>query len=161
MAGSVEAGDDALQDGFAKALVSLHQFRGEGSLEAWIWRIRLNEARDTRRKPASLPIDDAAQIAAPSLDDELARNALAWPAEKRAFDVDLPAVPGRAVAPCERVIAPEGAGWLVDVSGFWVGACGDGCAPVPAPHPDETSAVIAQTVVTGWTRLTTCEPTRP
>jgi RNA polymerase sigma-70 factor, ECF subfamily len=39
---------DAVQDGFARALRSLKKFRGEASLDAWVWRIVLNAAHDAR-----------------------------------------------------------------------------------------------------------------
>lgn len=37
-----DAALDVVQDGFARALRQRRSFRGEGSLEAWIWRIVLN-----------------------------------------------------------------------------------------------------------------------
>jgi RNA polymerase sigma-70 factor, ECF subfamily len=39
---------DAVQDGFAHALRSLHTFREDAPLEAWVWRIVVNAARDLR-----------------------------------------------------------------------------------------------------------------
>lgn len=48
--GSAETAADMVQEGFARALRHRHEFRGEGSLEAWVWRTVLNVARtDTRR----------------------------------------------------------------------------------------------------------------
>jgi RNA polymerase sigma factor (sigma-70 family) len=44
--GSREAGLDAVQDAFALAVHRRGQFRGKGSLEAWIWRIVVHRARD-------------------------------------------------------------------------------------------------------------------
>lgn len=85
IAGSVEAGDDALQDGFAKALVNRAQFRGDGSLEAWVWRICINEARDARGKPTSLPLEDAAHLTAPAIerDPALAAAIRGLPSRRR------------------------------------------------------------------------------
>ena len=37
--GSVESARDVVQDAFARALQKQDGFRGEGSLEAWVWRI--------------------------------------------------------------------------------------------------------------------------
>ncbi len=37
--GDEASGHDAVQDGFAQALREHHFFRGEGPLEAWVWRI--------------------------------------------------------------------------------------------------------------------------
>lgn len=50
IAGSEGAGLDAVQDGFAQALTSLAQFRGEAPLEAWVWRIVVNAATSQRRR---------------------------------------------------------------------------------------------------------------
>jgi RNA polymerase sigma-70 factor (ECF subfamily) len=47
--GDGEAALDVVQDGFALALRRRMSFRREGSLEAWLWRIVLNVARDRRR----------------------------------------------------------------------------------------------------------------
>jgi RNA polymerase sigma-70 factor (ECF subfamily) len=47
--GDGEAALDVVQDGFALALRRRMSFRSEGSLEAWLWRIVLNVARDRRR----------------------------------------------------------------------------------------------------------------
>jgi RNA polymerase sigma-70 factor (ECF subfamily) len=44
-----EASLDVVQEGFALALRRRGSFRREGSLEAWLWRIVLNVARDQRR----------------------------------------------------------------------------------------------------------------
>jgi RNA polymerase sigma factor (sigma-70 family) len=52
IAGDAESGRDAVQDAFAKALRKRRRFRGEGTLEAWVWRIVVNAARDAdRRRP--------------------------------------------------------------------------------------------------------------
>jgi RNA polymerase sigma factor (sigma-70 family) len=40
---------DAVQDGFALGLDHRRRFRGDGSLEAWLWRIVLNVTRDRLR----------------------------------------------------------------------------------------------------------------
>jgi DNA-directed RNA polymerase specialized sigma24 family protein len=62
IAGDEEGGRDAVQEAFAKALRKRRRFRGDGSLEAWVWRIVVNAARDAgrrrRRKPAEpSPVD--------------------------------------------------------------------------------------------------------
>jgi RNA polymerase sigma-70 factor, ECF subfamily len=48
--GDVEAGRDAVQEAFAAAVRKRSTFRGEAPLEAWLWRIVLNEARSGRRR---------------------------------------------------------------------------------------------------------------
>jgi RNA polymerase sigma-70 factor (ECF subfamily) len=50
--GDREAGLDAVQDAFAVAVRKRRRFRGEGSVEAWIWRIVVNSARSSRRRRA-------------------------------------------------------------------------------------------------------------
>lgn len=63
--GNGDEGADAVQDAFASAVRSLKSFRGEGTLEAWVWPIVLNAARKRRRaaRPeaviAQAPADDA------------------------------------------------------------------------------------------------------
>jgi len=48
--GDAERARDAVQDAFATAVSRRRSFRGDGPLEAWVWRIVLNGARsDVRR----------------------------------------------------------------------------------------------------------------
>jgi RNA polymerase sigma factor (sigma-70 family) len=49
LVGDSETGLEVVQDAFALALRRRRSFRGEGTLEAWLWRIVLNVARDRRR----------------------------------------------------------------------------------------------------------------
>jgi RNA polymerase sigma-70 factor (ECF subfamily) len=65
IAGDPDAGRDAVQDAFAKALRKRRRFRGDGNLEAWVWRIVVNAARDAGRRQrrkltAPLPVDTRA-----------------------------------------------------------------------------------------------------
>jgi DNA-directed RNA polymerase specialized sigma24 family protein len=55
IAGDRELGRDAVQEAFARAVRSRRGFRGRGTLEAWVWRIVVNAARDARRRPAASP----------------------------------------------------------------------------------------------------------
>jgi DNA-directed RNA polymerase specialized sigma24 family protein len=50
IAGDRELGCDAVQEAFARAVRKRRSFRGTGTLEAWIWRIVVNAARDARRR---------------------------------------------------------------------------------------------------------------
>jgi RNA polymerase sigma-70 factor (ECF subfamily) len=54
--GSREAGCDAVQDAFALAVHRRGQFRGEGRLEAWLWRIVVRTARDLAARIADRPV---------------------------------------------------------------------------------------------------------
>jgi len=47
--GDRELALDAVQDGFAIAVRQRATFRGDGSLEAWLWRIVVNAARGQQR----------------------------------------------------------------------------------------------------------------
>ena len=47
--GDEAAAHDAVQDGFAQAIRKRDSFRGEGPLEAWVWRAVLNAALAARR----------------------------------------------------------------------------------------------------------------
>jgi RNA polymerase sigma-70 factor (ECF subfamily) len=48
IAGSYEAADDVVQEAFARALARRRQVRGDGALEAWIWRIAIRTALELR-----------------------------------------------------------------------------------------------------------------
>jgi RNA polymerase sigma factor (sigma-70 family) len=48
--GDHESARDVVQETFARALRSRRAFRGEGSLEAWVWRIALRTAREHLRR---------------------------------------------------------------------------------------------------------------
>ena len=61
--GDAESGRDAVQTGFAQAVRKRQGFRGSGPLEAWVWRIVVNEARRVRRTE---PRDAAAATHEPS-----------------------------------------------------------------------------------------------
>jgi RNA polymerase sigma factor (sigma-70 family) len=57
--GDADAARDAVQDAFASAVRNRRSFRGDGTLEAWLWRAVVNAALDQRRArrpaPASVP----------------------------------------------------------------------------------------------------------
>jgi DNA-directed RNA polymerase specialized sigma24 family protein len=54
IAGDRSLGEEAVQDAFAKAVRKRRSFKGQGSLEAWVWRIVVNSARDARRRGSGL-----------------------------------------------------------------------------------------------------------
>jgi RNA polymerase sigma-70 factor (ECF subfamily) len=55
IAGDRSLGEEAVQEAFAKAVRKRRSYRGRGSLEAWVWRIVVNAARDARRDVRQLP----------------------------------------------------------------------------------------------------------
>jgi len=59
IAGDRALGEDAVQEAFAKAVRRRRSFRGRGLLEAWVWQIVVNAARDAGRRARSeaRPID--------------------------------------------------------------------------------------------------------
>lgn len=71
--GSRETAHDVVQEAFARALRKRRSFRGEGSLEAWVWRIALRTAREqVRGRPgASLNGTIEAALAEPERDPVL------------------------------------------------------------------------------------------
>ena len=81
--GDDEAARDAVQEGFAQAVRNRARFRGEGSLEAWVWRAVVNSARMQRRRRDARPIvplpdaDVAASNGASPEPDEHVRAAVA------------------------------------------------------------------------------------
>ncbi len=50
--GDAEYAHDAVQETFAAALRARDTFRGEGSLDGWVWRTMLNVCRQERRRLA-------------------------------------------------------------------------------------------------------------
>ena len=69
-AGNRETAKDLLHDGFLKTFTSLDKFdyRGEGSLKAWLSRIMVNTALEEARKQAQhadVDIDEAPDLADP------------------------------------------------------------------------------------------------
>ena len=81
--GSHDLAREVVQEAFARALREQRKFRGEGSLEAWVWRIAVNVALKMRRnlrREWSFDDDDeheaAAHEAAPDRDVRAAVRAL-------------------------------------------------------------------------------------
>lgn len=73
VSGSREAAPDLVQEAFARAVREADRFRGEGSVDGWIWRIVTNVALNYRRdhRPVSELDPDAA--ADDRVDDDRAR----------------------------------------------------------------------------------------
>ena len=59
-----ELGRDAVQAAFTTALRERRSFGGRGPLEAWVWRILVNEARRLAREQRSAPLRIASEPAA-------------------------------------------------------------------------------------------------
>jgi RNA polymerase sigma factor (sigma-70 family) len=50
ISGDRESAGDVVQEAFAQAILRRREFRGEGSLEGWVWRITLRHALNVRRR---------------------------------------------------------------------------------------------------------------
>jgi RNA polymerase sigma factor (sigma-70 family) len=55
---------DAVQEAFASAIRRRRQFRGEGALEAWVWRMVVNAALKERGRPRETALTEF-EVAAP------------------------------------------------------------------------------------------------
>jgi RNA polymerase sigma-70 factor (ECF subfamily) len=84
IAGSHDDARDLVQEAFARALRSRRDYRGEGSLQAWVWRIALRTALERRNhaRPARLELLDP-QLVEPERDPELAAAVRRLPPRKR------------------------------------------------------------------------------
>ena len=83
--GSYEEAGDVVQEAFARALRSQANFRAEGSLQAWVWKIALRVALERRarrgRETASELLDP--QLIEAERDQELADALRRLPPRKR------------------------------------------------------------------------------
>jgi RNA polymerase sigma-70 factor, ECF subfamily len=83
--GSYDGARDVVQEAFARAWRERGQFRGEGSLEGWVWRIALRAALETRRN-GSVPLSSETfdpVVVQPERDPELASALRRLPPRKR------------------------------------------------------------------------------
>jgi RNA polymerase sigma-70 factor (ECF subfamily) len=83
--GDRESARDVVQETFARALRKRRSFRGEGSLEAWVWRIALRTAREHvgRRPGVSLNGSVPAALDEPHRDPALADALQTLPPKRR------------------------------------------------------------------------------
>jgi RNA polymerase sigma-70 factor (ECF subfamily) len=71
--GDVGRSHDVVQEGFVRALRARESFRGEGSVEGWVWRIVMRAALDTRGGAVDQPLPEDVEFVLPfpERDDEL------------------------------------------------------------------------------------------
>jgi RNA polymerase sigma-70 factor, ECF subfamily len=82
--GSYEEARDVVQEAFARALRSRGDFRGDGSLQAWVWRIALRVALEKRRRGHEAAFDVLEpQLVESERDPELAAALRRLPPRKR------------------------------------------------------------------------------
>lgn len=89
--GSHETARDVVQEAFAQALRDRKQYRGKGSLEAWVWRIAFRVALRSRSEIGrELTLDELVAAAVPSPErDPLLAKALKRLTPKRRLIVYL------------------------------------------------------------------------
>src|SRR5205085_4558196 len=68
---------EAVQEAFASALRDRTRFRGEGPLEAWVWRIVVNAARKEQDRMSHLPVFEEPAAEDPEPPEEPVRRAVA------------------------------------------------------------------------------------
>jgi RNA polymerase sigma-70 factor, ECF subfamily len=82
--GDAERARDAVQDAFATAVRKRRSFRGDGPLEAWVWRIVLNAARsDARQAKRAVEYEAASANGHPEHDAELRAALVLLPERQR------------------------------------------------------------------------------
>ena len=64
--GDAAAAHDSVQEGFALAIRHRSRYRGDGPLEAWVWRLVVNAARSQHRRRAPVPTADTGTTAGPA-----------------------------------------------------------------------------------------------
>ena len=62
VAGDEESGADAVHDAFVRAVRKRRSFRGEGPLEAWLWRMVVNAAKKRAGRPVELEAEDSPSL---------------------------------------------------------------------------------------------------
>jgi RNA polymerase sigma factor (sigma-70 family) len=84
--GGYDSARDAVQEGFARALAARQQYRGDGSLEAWVWRIVLRVALEQVRVATGEVLDETVidpQLVEPDHDPMLADALRELPPRRR------------------------------------------------------------------------------
>jgi RNA polymerase sigma-70 factor, ECF subfamily len=87
LTGSNEMARDVVQEAFARALRDREQFRGDGPLAAWVWRMAFRVALEARRNGhRELTVDELVEMAplpSPERDPVLAQALRRLPARQR------------------------------------------------------------------------------
>jgi len=76
--GEEASGHDAVQDGFAAAIRSLPSYRGEGPLEAWVWRAVVNAAKKLQRHSSAALLEGDELSSAQNGDEAETRFVRTW-----------------------------------------------------------------------------------
>jgi RNA polymerase sigma-70 factor, ECF subfamily len=83
--GNYETARDVVQETFARALRKRRSFRGEGSLEAWVWKIAVRTAHEQRRQASGANLNGTieAALVEPERDAALADALRNLPVKRR------------------------------------------------------------------------------
>lgn len=83
--GERDSARDAVQEAFARALRKRRSFRGDGSLEAWVWRIAIRAAREQVGRGREIPVPNTPEtsLPEPQRDPALAAALAALPPRRR------------------------------------------------------------------------------
>lgn len=81
----LEPAHDVVQEAFARAFRERRKYRGEGTLEAWVWRIAFRVAIGSRRQPRDVDLDAVTEVGhlRDERDPELAAAIRALPPRRR------------------------------------------------------------------------------
>lgn len=80
--GDYDTAQDVVQEAFARALAHCHSFRGDGTLEAWVWQIAVRVAQNHRPFGAYDELEDLGFLE-PERDPALAAVVRALPPRRR------------------------------------------------------------------------------
>jgi RNA polymerase sigma-70 factor, ECF subfamily len=69
---------DAVQEGFAATIRSLASYRGEGPLEAWVWRAVVNAAKKQQRHSSAAALEGDGPTSRKNGDETEARLVRTW-----------------------------------------------------------------------------------
>jgi RNA polymerase sigma-70 factor (ECF subfamily) len=86
LTGSHESARDVVQEAFARALRDRDQYRGDGPLAAWVWRIAMRTALESRRNGRELTVEEVVErtpVPLPERDPALAEALHALPPRRR------------------------------------------------------------------------------
>jgi RNA polymerase sigma-70 factor (ECF subfamily) len=102
--GDADVARDAVQEGLARALARRRSFRGTGSLDAWLWKVVVNAARNmAARTPRAAPLEEH-EAAAPSPPDHDLRALVARLPERQRLALFLRYYAGLDYAAIARVL---------------------------------------------------------
>jgi RNA polymerase sigma-70 factor, ECF subfamily len=83
--GSHDSARDVVQEAFARALRRRRTYRGEGTLEAWVWKIAIRTARERRREIPGVSLNGTidAALVEPDRDPVLVEALRTLPVKRR------------------------------------------------------------------------------